>query len=59
MGYLRIDEEKHVVFKEIDGSKVKRKDLLKISLNPGFLAFVINGTYDQEKGLLLKRGEMK
>jgi len=58
MGYLRIDEEKHVIFKEVDGSKVKRKDLLKISLNPGFLAFVINGTYDQEKGLLLKRGEI-
>lgn len=53
-GCFHVDEEGNIVFDEIDVSKLKIKDLLKISLKPNFLAFAVKGTYDEEKGLLLE-----
>jgi len=53
IGYFHVDGEKHVVFEEVNSSKMKSRDLLKMSLNPNFLAFVVNGIYDEKKGLLL------
>jgi CRISPR-associated endonuclease/helicase Cas3 len=52
-GYFYIDEENNISSQKIDKSKIKTDEVLRMSLKPGFLAFTIDGVYDQEKGLLL------